>query len=210
MSQTENFFRKYSDLVLEAEGKLSEPIRPKTSDDDKQPTGPNAPTPKPEDKVEEGPVTSNVAVRPGDKDRVQVAPNIQKSVVDYERKKAEAERARDQQAQEKHPIWTKAGELGGDVVGGAQSRWNALKSSFGQAQDRQTGRDVNPDPAKPVDVIPNPRHGTATPRSPQRAESAQQLMREYSNIITEAEFKNITNKMESAKDVMKPYKPQKD
>lgn len=209
MSQTENFFRKYSDMVLEAEGKLSEPIRPKPTEqppeDDKQPTGPNAPTTQPDDKIEEGPFKSDVAVNPGDKKRVQVAPNVQRSVVDFEKKQAAVDAARAAQNQQQHPIWSKAGELGGDMVGGAQARWNALKASFGQAQDRQTGADVNPDPAKPVDIIPNPRRGTATPR-----ESAGDLMRKYSDIINETEFKGVTNKMDSAKDAMKEYKPKKD
>jgi len=150
-----------------------------------------------------GAFKSDVAVTKNDPKRVQVAPNVEKKVYDYEVKLDQAEKARQQQAMDQHPVWSGIGKFGGDLIGGARARWDALTGAGSRAIDQQTGYDRYPDPVKPVDIIPNPPRGTATPR-----ESAQDHLARMRAVVAEAEqFKGITNQGQKSQDMMQEYKP---
>lgn len=116
------------------------------------------------DIVMEGPYDSKAAVTANDARRVQVAPNVQNKVLQYDQDQAETDRINSRVRRMDHPTATKVGDtIGGaigDVVAGGRAAWDAGVNAF------NTRNTPMPDPKKPVDVIPDPPRGTSTPRLP--------------------------------------------
>lgn len=135
MSENRELMRKYSDIVVEAEV------------------------------ISEGPYDSKVAVSATDPKRVQVAPNVQNKVVQYDRQQQAVDAANSEIRRRENPNASKIGDtIGGtlgDVVAGTRAAWDSGVNAF-------KGKTAPiADPAKPIDVIPDPRRGTSTPRLPQ-------------------------------------------
>jgi hypothetical protein len=202
MSQTENFFRKYSDMVLEAEqtvveGEALDRVSARATSGGRQM---RAPTRMPTAADSNGGAyKSDAAVTKADPNRVQVAPNVQKKVLDYEKNKQKVDDANKSIRQFDSPtatnIGTKIGGALGDVVAGSRAAWDSGVDAF-------KGKVAPiPDPVKPVDIIPDPKRGSTTPK-----ESAGEIMRKLSDI---AEGKDPSNVKQKSAELMKPYKAKK-
>jgi hypothetical protein len=135
MSENRELMRKYSDIVVEAEV------------------------------ISEGPYDSKVAVTANDAKRVQVAPNVQNKVVQYDRQQQAVDAANSEIRRRENPTASGIGDtIGGalgDVIAGGRAAWDSGVNAF------KNKTAPIPDPAKPVDVIPDPKRGTSTPRLPQ-------------------------------------------
>lgn len=200
MSQTENFFRKYSDMVLEAEQTVAEGEALDRVSARAMSGGRPMPTPvaTSADK-NSGAYKSDAAVTKADPARVQVAPNVQKKVHDYEQSKQAVDIANKELRKMDSPtatsIGSKIGGALGDVVAGGRAAWDSGVDAF-------KGKTAPiPDPVKPVDIIPDPKRGSSTPR-----ESAGEIMRKLSDI---AEGKDPCNVKKDSKELMTPYKATK-
>lgn len=201
MSQTENFFRKYSDMVLEAEQTVVEGEALDRVSARAMSGGRPMPTPRTPTAADSngGAYKSDAAVTKTDPNRVQVAPNVQKKVLDYEKNKQAVDDTNKAIRQIDSPtatnIGSKIGGALGDVVAGGRAAWDSGVDAF-------KGKVAPiPDPAKPVDIIADPKRGTTTPR-----ESAGEIMRKLSDI---AEGKDPSNVKKKSSELMKPYKAKK-
>ena len=116
------------------------------------------------DIVMEAPYDSKAAVTATDPKRVQVAPNVQNKVLQHDQAQQEVDRINSTIRKIENPRASKFGDtVGGaigDVVAGTRAAWDAGVDAF---TNRNTPM---PDPKKPVDVIPDPKRGTSTPRLP--------------------------------------------
>lgn len=102
------------------------------------------------------------AVTRTDPTRVQVAPNVQKSVIDYNKKIADVDAKNDTWRQDTNPVASEFGKSVGNFVGSAvaapKAAWSAAKQAYNQAVEPM----AKPEP--PVDVIPDPKKGSSNPK----------------------------------------------
>jgi hypothetical protein len=120
------------------------------------------------DIVMEGPYDSKAGVTANDAKRVQVAPNVQNKLVQFDRDQQQVDQANRTIRKMENPRASKFGDtVGGaigDAVAGTRAAWDAGVDAF----SNKTA--PIPDPKRPVDVIPDPRRGTSTPRLPGQGE----------------------------------------